>query len=161
MTGLISGNWLCSSSREILGVALNAFSIFCLALIYRSFDIVGFFGQTIVTLEEMSIPGLCNNSTKEKFEEFEELFQNYPLYSQENESDPLVVVKLFDPCGSASWFLLEYDPVERIAFGYVVGMAADELGYVSLAEMESIERLGIGIEQDIYFQQKRLSEVKK
>jgi len=95
-------------------------------------------------------------------EEFEALFSEYPLYSQEHESDPLVITKLFDPCGSASWFLLEYDPVEKIAFGYVTGMVADEYGYISLIEIESIQGpLGIGIEQDLYFQQKRLSEVKK
>ncbi len=73
-------------------------------------------------------------------EEFENLFKDYPLYSQEHEKDPLVVAKLFDPCGSASWFLLEYDPVEKIAFGYVTGLQADEYGYVSLTELESIER---------------------
>jgi hypothetical protein len=95
-------------------------------------------------------------------EEFEELFKDYPLYSQEHESDPLVIAKLFDPCGSASWFLLEYDPKEKIAFGFVVGLQEDELGYISLTEMESVKGpLGIGIEQDMYFQQKRLSEVKK
>jgi len=95
-------------------------------------------------------------------EEFVALFKDYPLYSQEHELDPLVIAKLFDPCGSATWFLLEYDPVEKIAFGYVTGMTADELGYISLTEMESIEGpLGIGIEQDLYFQQKRLSCVKK
>ncbi len=55
-------------------------------------------------------------------EEFELLFKDYPLYSQEHEEDPLIVAKLFDPCGSASWFLLEYDPVEKIAFGYVQGL---------------------------------------
>jgi len=51
-------------------------------------------------------------------EEFEALFADYPLYSQENGKDPLVITKLFDPCGSASWYLTEYDPVEKIAFGY-------------------------------------------
>jgi hypothetical protein len=94
-------------------------------------------------------------------DEFVELFAKYPLYSQEEAEDPLVICKLFDPCGSATWFLLEFDPVERIAFGYVQGLTADELGYISLTEMESIKGpLGIGIEQDLYFQQKRLSEVK-
>ena len=53
-------------------------------------------------------------------EEFVELFKDYPLYSQEHEDDPLVIAKLFDPCGSASWFLLEYDPVEKIAFSPVI-----------------------------------------
>ncbi len=95
-------------------------------------------------------------------EEFEALFKDYPLYSQENESDPLVIAKLFDPCGSASWFLTEYDPVEKIAFCYVVGLQEDEFGYTSLTEMESIQGpLGIGIEQDLYFVQKRLSEYVK
>ncbi len=95
-------------------------------------------------------------------EEFEALFKDSPLYSQENEEDPLVIAKLFDPCSAATWFLLEYDPVEKIAFGFVVGLAEDELGYISLTEMESIKGpLGTGIEQDIYFVQKRLSEVKK
>ena len=72
-----------------------------------------------------------------------------------------LIAKLFDPCGSASWFLLEFDPIERIAFGYVVGLQEDEYGYISLIEMESIKGpLGIGIEQDMYFTQKRLSCVK-
>jgi len=32
--------------------------------------------------------------------EFEALFKDYPLNSQEETEDPLVVVKLFEPCGS-------------------------------------------------------------
>jgi hypothetical protein len=92
-------------------------------------------------------------------EEFELLFKDYPLYSQESESDPLVVAKLFDPCGSATWFILEYDPVEKIAFSYVQGLIEDEFGYTSITELESIKGpLGIGIEQDLYFQQKKLSD---
>ncbi len=95
-------------------------------------------------------------------EEFEALFKDYPLYAQEHEKDPLVIAKLFAPAGSATWFLTEYDPVEKIAFGYVTGLAENELGYISLTEMESIKGpLGIGIEQDLYFQQKRLSCVKR
>ena len=94
--------------------------------------------------------------------EFLELFQDYPLYSQETESDPLVIAKLFDPTGGASWFLLEYDPVEKIAFSYVTGLAYEELGYTSLTELESIQRpFGLTIERDLYFTQKRLSEFKK
>jgi hypothetical protein len=58
-------------------------------------------------------------------EEFETLFKDYPLYSQESESDPKVICKLFDPCGSATWYLTEYDPVEKIAFSYVTGLVQD------------------------------------
>lgn len=93
-------------------------------------------------------------------EEFKRLFKDYPLYSQEHEEDPLIVAKLFDPVGSATWYLLEYDPVEKIAFSYVTGLHENEFGYVSLEELESIERpFGLTIERDLYFVQKRLSEV--
>ena len=92
-------------------------------------------------------------------EEFELLFKEYPLYSQEHESDPIVICKLFDPCGSATWYLTEYDPVDKRAFGYVTGLQVDEFGYVSLEELESIERpFGLTIEQDLYFLQKPLTE---
>jgi hypothetical protein len=95
-------------------------------------------------------------------EEFEELFKDYPLYSQEEVDDPLVVAKLFDPTGSATWFLTEYNSNDKIAFGYVVGLIEDEWGYVSLTELESIERpFGLTIERDLYFRQKRMSECKK
>jgi len=41
-------------------------------------------------------------------------------------------------------------------------LAENEYGYVSLTEMEAVQGpLGIGTERDIYFVQKRLSEVKR
>jgi len=95
-------------------------------------------------------------------EEFEELFKDYPLYSQEHAKDPLVIAKLFDPCGSATWYLTEYDPVEKRAFGYVTGLQEDEFGYTSLIELENIERpFGLTIERDLYFVQKRFSKLKR
>ncbi len=93
--------------------------------------------------------------------EFEELFKEYPLYSQEDAEDPIIIAKLFDPVGSATWWVTEYDPVEKIVFCYVTGLV-QEWGYTSLIELESIERpFGLTIEQDLYFVQKRFSEVKK
>lgn len=93
--------------------------------------------------------------------EFEESMKDYPLYSQEHEDDPLVLAKFFDPCGSATWLILEYDPVEAIAFTYVMGLTCDELGYTSLVELESIERpFGLTIERDLYSQPARLSKFK-
>ncbi len=63
---------------------------------------------------------------------------------------------------SASWFLLEYDPVEKIAFCWVQGLAEDEFGYTSLIELEGIQRpFGLTIERDLYFVQKRISECVK
>lgn len=90
--------------------------------------------------------------------EFEELLKAYPLHSQENETDPLVIAKFFDPCGSATWYIAEYDPVEKVAFGFVTGLHEDEFGYISLEELESIQRpYGLTIERDLYFTQHKLS----
>jgi len=58
-------------------------------------------------------------------------------------------------------FLTEYDPAEKIAFGYVMGLACDELGYTSLTELESLERpFGLTIERDLYFHPAKLSKFK-
>lgn len=53
------------------------------------------------------------------YAELEKRTANYPLYSQENEKDPLVVAKLFDAFGSATWYITEYSKESKIFFGYV------------------------------------------
>ena len=62
------------------------------------------------------------------------------------------VVKLFDPCGAATWLLTEIEG--DIAFGLCdLGMGSPELGSVSISELEAITGpLGIGIERDMYFE---------
>lgn len=74
------------------------------------------------------------------------------LYTQDGRGDEATVyVKLFDPCGSATWFLLEWDGQEE-AFGFVTGLAQDEYGYVPLRELAFVAgRLGIGIEIETSF----------
>lgn len=65
------------------------------------------------------------------------------------------VVKLFNPCGAATWLLTEIDPDDySIAFGLCdLGMDCAELGSVSLDELRSI-RVGFGlrIERDRHFE---------
>ena len=74
------------------------------------------------------------------------------LFSQDGRGDEAVAcVKLFDPCGSASWYVLEWDGQEE-AFGYVTGLGHNELGYLSLRELaETPGPLCIGIEVDTHF----------
>ncbi len=65
------------------------------------------------------------------------------------------VVKLFDPCGAATWLLTELYPGDPdIAFGLCdLGHGSPELGSVSITELEAITGpLGIGIERDRYFE---------
>jgi hypothetical protein len=84
------------------------------------------------------------------------------LYSQDGRGDGAIVcVKFFDPCGSASWFVMEWDGQEE-AFGYVTGLGHNELGYLSLRELaEAQGPLGIGIEIDAHFHPMALGKVKE
>ena len=72
-----------------------------------------------------------------------------------DEPDHFPVVKLFNPCGAATWLLSEIDPEEPdIAFGLCdLGMECAELGSVSLSELRSIRlRFGLRIERDLHWQ---------
>ena len=85
-----------------------------------------------------------------------------PLYSQENEPDPMVICKFFHPMSTMTWYAIEGQPEgdDFMFFGWV---HADfpELGYFSLNEMESVNVMGLGIERDLHFTPMKLSEVKK
>ena len=68
--------------------------------------------------------------------------------------DPLPVLKLFTPDGSATWLLTELDPDDPdIAFGLCdLGMGYPELGSVSLSEIAAVRgRKGLPIERDLHF----------
>ncbi len=84
-----------------------------------------------------------------------------PLYSTENVKDPIVQCKFFTPDSSWSWYVLEFDKTNEIFFGYVCGFER-ELGYFSLAELESVKgTLGLPIERDTSFKPTKLSVIKK
>jgi len=96
-----------------------------------------------------------------------------PLYSQEQEKDPMVICKFFHPLSPWTWYAYEGSPVDEngyydtdrekvdfLFFGWVYG-DYPELGYFSLSELESVSVMGLGIERDLHFTPMRLSEVKK
>ena len=85
--------------------------------------------------------------TKELAARFQE------IGSQECNPDPLVIAKYFNPAGAGTWYATEYNPEEKVFFGYVsiFGDDCDEWGYFSLEELESFTGdLGLGIERDLY-----------
>lgn len=91
-------------------------------------------------------------------DEFLNLFGDFPMYSQEEAGDPLVIAKLFDIAGSGTWYLTEFDPETQNAFGYVTGLGTDEWGYIHIPELEEIKHFGIPrIERDLHFSQKPIS----
>lgn len=72
---------------------------------------------------------LLNDAIKQRFKEVGKQGEN-----------PLVIVKLFDPFGSATWYATEYDPETNICYGYVTGLAEDEWGSFSMNEMEAYSK---------------------
>jgi len=83
------------------------------------------------------------------------------LYAQEDKGDDSIAyIKLFDPCGSWTWYLTEWDGIDE-AFGLVCG-EFQEFGCVSLPELAAINgSMGIGLEIDVWFSPKTLREIQK
>lgn len=94
--------------------------------------------------------------TKELLERFKK------VGCQEKVKDPLVIAKFFNPTGAGTWFATEYDPDERIFFGFVslFGDHCDEWGSFSLDELQEYRGMfGLGIERDMYWSEKPASKV--
>ncbi len=85
------------------------------------------------------------------------------LYAQAGKGqDATVFVKWFG--GPCTWLITEYDPDERIAFGWCdLGLGFPELGYVSLDEVlaERIPPVGTRIERDLWFTPRSLRTAKQ
>ena len=87
-------------------------------------------------------------------EQCAELLTNGRQSIENEDFDPLPVVKLFTPNASATWLLTEIDPEEHDhAFGLCdLGLGCPELGWVSLAELAAIRgQLGLQVERDQNF----------
>lgn len=95
---------------------------------------------------------LITSELKERFE---------TIGRQSEDLNPIIITKFFDPMGSGTWYVSEYEPDTNICFGYVTGLGHNEWGYFSLAELEAIERpFGLKIERDICFTEARFKDLK-
>ena len=81
-----------------------------------------------------------------------------PIYTNcEKENNQIkVIVKFFLPGSGASWYATEYDPVEKLFFGFanLGGDEMAELGYFSLKELKSIRHPSISslkVERDKFW----------
>ena len=91
-----------------------------------------------------------------------ELLQRFAAVGrQEDVSDPIVLAKFFNPTGIGNWYATEYDPEDKVFFGFVslFGDDCDEWGSFSLKELEDFKgNLGLGIERDLYCGERKISE---
>lgn len=75
-----------------------------------------------------------------------------------DEIDFVPVVKLFNPCGAATWLLTETEPDDPdIAWGLCdLSIGCAEFGTVRISALESVEAApGFGIARDVYFRPDR------
>lgn len=93
--------------------------------------------------------------------QFEILLANGLRAMEQEDFDPMPVLKLFTPDAGATWLLTSIDPEDRdVAWGLCdLGLGMPEIGPVRLSELEAVRgMLNLPIEQDKHFQpDKRLS----
>ena len=88
------------------------------------------------------------------------------LYSQENNPDPVCILKYFTPDAGWTWFIVSGEKQKDgdwLFFAKVVSpMCPDgELGYVTLSELKTVRgALGLPVERDLYWEPKPLSKCK-
>ena len=77
--------------------------------------------------------------------------------------DALIVAKFFHPLSSYTFYMTELDSDGQMAYGYVMGLAVDEFGPVSMRELKSVSVYGMGIERELYFpiNEHRVADVKE
>jgi len=97
----------------------------------------------------------------------EEIRKQLPkLYSQDEVEDPIVVCKYFTPDSSWTWLIIEGSEQENGDWMFFCKASSclcpeGELGYVMLSELEQVRgALGLGVERDMYFKSKPLSQCK-
>jgi len=92
---------------------------------------------------------LLTKELKEKLPSIEEA---------KKEDDPVVYVKYFHPLSNWTWFAAGFS--DGHFWGLVDGDFM-EIGLFSLEEMKSVKVHGLGIERDLHFEPKPMSEVRK
>ena len=87
------------------------------------------------------------------------------LYSQEDNKDPQVICKFFTPSSSFTWFVIEGKEEEGTWLFFTKCYShlcpEGELGYVTLEQLTEIKGpMGLGVERDLHFTPKPLSQCK-
>jgi hypothetical protein len=103
---------------------------------------------------------IFSKKKKSLTDKFLKLFEEYSYQPFNDaylrEKDPMVVVKLYDPIDSVSWYFTRYNQEDKIAYGYIAGINDDHLAWFLIPELEEDVEI---IEMETVM--KRLSECLK
>ena len=75
-------------------------------------------------------------------------------------ADKLVFLHFF--MGGCDWFVAEYDPEDKMFFGFAIlnnDYTMAEWGYISFRELEELKASFIEVDRDLYWNVKKASEV--
>ena len=83
------------------------------------------------------------------------------LYSTEREDaeNHIFLMRFYHPLAQYSWYAVEYDPEDKVFFGWTDG-DFQEWGYFYLLEMAFLEVRGVRIMWDVDFMPVRFGELK-
>ncbi len=89
-----------------------------------------------------------------------------PLYATESTpgEDKVIHARLFALASAATWLIAEFDPEQRLAFGYadLGDPTCAEWGYVSVAELEALRWMGVPrVELDLHFTPTKFGDLKE
>lgn len=114
---------------------------------------------------------LMTKAIAKKLFDADQAFQRSP----NGETSDEIVVKYFNPCGAATWWIVQGNPLdtpngeptldyERAQDWHLFGWCdlgyGGELGYVLLSELQGIRLMaGLGIERDLYLTDHSLKEL--
>jgi len=79
-------------------------------------------------------------------------------FAEGNNED--IPMKLFNPCGAATWLITQMEPDGDIMWGLCdLGMGCVEYGTVSLSEIKSVKLpFGLSIERDLHWNGGKVSD---
>jgi hypothetical protein len=89
------------------------------------------------------------------------LIDRFREVGKQDIKDPIIITKFFAPWSRWTWYATAYDEMTGNFFGIVVGSHL-ELGYFSIHDLKGLRGpMGLVVERDLYWREKRLSELAK
>ena len=101
---------------------------------------------------------MWNDPTQDELEQLPNLYDAEDVEAM----DKIIFMHLF--IGGCDWYLAEYDPNERLFFGFAIlngDLDNAEWGYISLDELRQIKIGWLEIDRDLHWKPRRAEEVKQ
>ena len=86
------------------------------------------------------------------------------LYATENVSTKNKLIHMHFFMSGSDWYIAEYDPKERIFFGYAVlngDWEMAEWGYTSYDELLNLKKDYVQVDRDLHWKIKKFKDIKK